>query len=62
MAKKKKPNNHKPSKRWTKYKIESDKLVKSANCPKCGPGIFFGEHKNRAYCGLCRYTTFESKK
>ena len=56
---KKKPKNKIASKRWTKYKIEGTKLVKALNCPKCGPGIFLGMHKNRQTCGGCGYTTFK---
>ena len=25
-------------------------------CPKCGPGVFLAEHKNRVHCGKCSYT------
>ncbi len=58
MSKKPKPKNKKPSKRWEKYKGE-----KSQNCPRCGPGIFLAQHKNRQTCGKCGYTVFnESKK
>lgn len=28
-------------------------------CPKCGPGIFLAEHKNRFACGNCHYTEFK---
>ena len=24
-------------------------------CPKCGPGVFMGEHKDRYACGTCGY-------
>ena len=58
---KQKPKNKKPSKRWEKYKLNSGKLVKSKSCPKCGEGIFLGDHKNRLYCGKCRYTEFKPK-
>lgn len=27
-------------------------------CPKCGPGVFMGKHKNRESCGKCGYTEF----
>lgn len=30
-------------------------------CPKCGPGIFLAEHKNRKSCGKCNYTEFMTK-
>lgn len=28
-------------------------------CPKCGPGVFLAEHKNRFSCGSCAYTEFK---
>jgi len=58
---KKKVKNKEPSKRWEKYKIEGTKLIRSKTCPKCGDGIFMGEHKNRFFCGKCKYTEFKSK-
>ncbi len=33
---------------------------KNKSCPKCGPGYFLAEHKNRISCGKCHYT--EMKK
>jgi len=55
---------HKPSvssKKWEKYKIEGGKLIKvGKECPKCGPGIFMAEHKDRLTCGKCGY--MEKKK
>ncbi|MDD1745947.1 MAG: 30S ribosomal protein S27ae, partial [Candidatus Methanoperedens sp.] len=27
--------------------------------PRCGPGVFLGEHKNRLSCGKCGYTEFK---
>ncbi len=58
---KKKVKNKKPSKRYSKYKIESGKLKRNKTCPKCGPGFFLAEHKDRLYCGSCRYTEFTKK-
>ena len=55
MAKKKKAKNKKPSKKYTKYKLESNKLVRAKSCPKCGEGVFLAEHKDRYYCGKCHY-------
>jgi len=62
MAKKPKPKNKRPSKVWSKYKLEGDKLVKGKNCPKCGPGTFLAEHKDRLFCGKCHYVEIKSKK
>ncbi len=68
MAKKiikkgKKPHKNKPtSKKYTKYKIESDgSLKKERFCPRCGPGIFLTNSQKRRYCGKCHYSEFESK-
>ncbi|MEM3374522.1 MAG: 30S ribosomal protein S27ae [Candidatus Woesearchaeota archaeon] len=32
---------------------------KNKTCPKCGPGVFMAEHKNRISCGKCGYTEFK---
>jgi len=62
MGKKKKPNPHKPSKRWEKYTIKDSKIVeKKKTCPKCGPFSFLAQHKDRLYCGKCNYTEFIKK-
>ncbi len=60
MAKKQTKNKN-PSKKYEKYSIEDGKLKKAKSCPKCGPGIFLGEHKDRFYCGKCHYTEFKGK-
>lgn len=58
----KKPRkNRTPSKKWLKYKISEGKIERGKICPKCGPGVFMGEHKNRFHCGRCNYTEFGSK-
>ena len=62
MAKKKKVKrkNKKPSSKWKKYAIENGKIVrKGRTCPKCGPGVFLAEHKDRWHCGKCGYTEFK---
>lgn len=48
-------------KKSDKYKIEGNKLTKGRTCPKCGPGVFMAEHKDRFYCGKCHYTEFKKK-
>ena len=58
---KQKVKNKRPSERWKKYKVSSGKLIRSKTCPKCGDGIFMGEHKNRFYCGKCGYSEFKAK-
>jgi small subunit ribosomal protein S27Ae len=38
------------------YQIEGDKLVRLRKvCPKCGPGVFMADHKDRHSCGTCGY-------
>lgn len=59
VKKGKKPHKNKPtSKKYTKYKVEGDKLAKERHCLKCGPGIFLMNSKGRLYCGNCHYTEF----
>ena len=57
---KKQIKNKRPSKKYQKYKIEGNKVIRSKTCPKCGPGVFLGEHKDRYYCGSCHYTEIKS--
>ncbi len=62
MAKKKEKKNKKPSKKWEKYKVENGKITeKKRYCPKCGPGVFLAEHKDRWHCGKCGYTEFKKQ-
>ncbi len=54
---------HKVTKKSEYYKIEGDKIVKTRKeCPKCGPGVFMAEHKDRYHCGRCGYTEFKDKE
>ena len=53
----KKIKNKTPSKKYAKYKSG----VAEGFCPKCGPGIFLGKHKDRQTCGKCGYTVFNTK-
>ncbi len=44
------------------YNISGDKIErKNRNCPKCGPGMFMGKHKDRVVCGKCQYVEYQSK-
>jgi len=44
------------------YNISGDKIErKNRFCPKCGPGMFLGKHKDRLVCGQCKYVEFMSK-
>jgi len=59
----KKPHKNKPtSKKYTKYKVDGDKISRGKTCPRCGPGIFLMTAKNRVYCGKCHYAEFNSKE
>jgi len=63
MAEGKKQKKNKPtSKKYTKYKIEGDKITREKTCPRCGVGVFLMKAKNRLYCGKCHLTEFISKK
>ena len=45
------------------YEISGEGIKrKNRTCPKCGPGMFLGKHKNRIVCGKCQYVEFMSKK
>ena len=44
------------------YEVAGEGVKRKANfCPKCGPGIFMAEHKDRSSCGKCGYTEFKKK-
>ena len=44
------------SKRYQLYESKGDKLErKNPFCPKCGPGHFMANHKDRITCGKCGY-------
>ena len=59
---KKKPKNNATSKKYSKYKVEGDKVTKTAKfCPRCGPGVFLSDSQARLYCGKCHYAEFEGK-
>lgn len=59
---KKKHKNKPTSKKYTKYKVEGDKVKREKTCPRCGPGIFLSIGKGRSYCGRCHYTEFDKKE
>ncbi len=42
------------------YNVKGETLERThRSCPKCGPGTFLAEHKDRRSCGRCGYS--ESK-
>lgn len=59
---KKQHKNKATSKKYTKYKINGDKIVRERSCPRCGPGVFLMNSKERVYCGKCHYSEFMNKK
>jgi ubiquitin-small subunit ribosomal protein S27Ae len=66
MADDKKGAGKKPAagpKRKPGYKISKIYEVSGAHlgkknktCPKCGPGVFMANHKDRWTCGKCKYS------
>ena len=45
------------------YGIKEGKIErKNPSCPRCGPGVFLANHKNRYSCGKCGYTLFKQAK
>lgn len=60
---KKKRKPKKTSEKYKKYKITGEKVERTAKfCPRCGPGVFLAETKDRFYCGRCHYTEFKRKE
>jgi len=63
VKKGKRPHKNKPTgKKYSKYKIEGDKITRERFCPRCGPGVFLMKAKDRFYCGKCHYAEFENPK
>lgn len=59
---KKKTKNKKASKKWLKYEVKDKQISRKKSCPKCGAGVFLGEHPDRWHCGKCGYVEMKSKK
>ena len=63
VKKGKKPHKNKAtSKKYTKYKIEGDKIVRERSCPRCGPGIFLMQSQGRVYSEFGSKANEEEKK
>lgn len=46
-------------KRSAYFAVEGGKAVAQRKyCPRCGPGVFMAQHKDRLSCGKCGYTEF----
>ena len=59
---KKKHTKHAEKPRYQQYEIKGEETErKNRFCPKCGPGIFLAEHKDRLSCGKCSYTEWKKK-
>jgi len=44
------------------YSVTDNKLERKRRfCPRCGPGVFLAEHKDRFTCGKCGYTEFRKE-
>ena len=44
------------------YTLSGEKISrKNRFCPKCGPGMFMGSHKDRAVCGCCGYVEYNKR-
>ena len=44
------------------YTVKGNTLTRNKKaCPKCGPGVFLADHKDRTSCGKCGYTEFKAK-
>jgi ubiquitin-small subunit ribosomal protein S27Ae len=56
MMAKRKRKTKRTSKVSKNYEAKGDSLKrKNKFCPKCGPGVFLAQHKNRITCGKCHY-------
>jgi small subunit ribosomal protein S27Ae len=50
---------HKTVNRSKLYKVSDGNVERVGKlCPRCGEGNFMAKHKDRYYCGRCKYTEF----
>ena len=48
---------HKNVKIWEKYDVSGEEVErKSESCPRCGSGVFLGDHGDRLTCGRCGFS------
>ncbi|MBD3263374.1 30S ribosomal protein S27ae [Candidatus Woesearchaeota archaeon] len=53
---KKKKKARKSTRKHDQYEIKGNKIERKGRvCPKCGAGVFMGEHEDRYACGKCGY-------
>ena len=51
---------HRPNKSKL-WEVKDGKVVRlNRSCPRCGEGVYLAKHYNRASCGQCGYTKFDS--
>lgn len=44
------------------YQVKGGKVDRlRKECPRCGRGVFLGEHRDRLTCGKCGYTSYKKK-
>lgn len=58
---KRKKRERPTSAKYKKYTIDGETVKRGKICPRCGPGIFLAESKDRIYCGRCHWTEFMGK-
>ena len=45
------------------YKIKDNKIERTRKtCPRCGDGVFLGDHKDRYACGKCGYSELKKSQ
>jgi ubiquitin-small subunit ribosomal protein S27Ae len=45
------------------FEIDGDSLTrKKRDCPRCGKGVYMGQHSDRSTCGKCGFTEFSHKE
>lgn len=51
---------HRPNKSKL-WEVKDGKIVHlNRSCPRCGESVYLAHHYNRASCGKCGYTKFDS--
>jgi small subunit ribosomal protein S27Ae len=48
--------------KWQYYDTKGELKRQKKSCPKCGPGVFLGQHQDRLSCGKCGYTEYTREK
>jgi small subunit ribosomal protein S27Ae len=55
-----KGRKHESVKIWKNYNVKGNVIERKGNfCPRCGPGVWLSNQKDRLYCGKCGYTDFK---